>query len=35
MRRNELRREVQAWAMVALWVCCIILATAAWHGILT
>lgn len=35
MRRKELKREVQSWAMVALWVCGIALATLAWHRMLT
>jgi hypothetical protein len=35
MRRNDLKSEAQAWAMVALWVCVIALATLAWHRMLT
>ncbi len=34
MRRDELKREAQAWAMVAFWVSCIALATVAWHRML-
>lgn len=35
MRRNKLKIEVQSWAMVALWICGIALATLAWHRMLT
>lgn len=35
MRRNDLKSEAQAWAMVGLWVCGIALATLAWHHMVT
>jgi hypothetical protein len=34
MRRDELKREAQAWAMLAFWVSSIALATVAWHRML-
>ena len=35
MRRNDLKSEAQAWAMVALWICGVALATLAWHRMVT